>query len=323
MLITPRSWGSPCAAAPSTTALASVLPFLALLFGAAALAYGGVFVRQSELPPTASAVYRVALAAPILFWVSIWFPATPGQPGQASRRELVEGRVRLMAVGLIFSGNLALYHWSIALTTLANAALLANLAPVFVVLGSWLVFDQRVGARFLVGMCTALLGAVVLIGARVDLGAAHVIGGVLGLITAVFYGAYLLAVSRVRAHFATSTVMAWSSLGTFVVLLPITLALGESVVPRTMHGILVLIALALISHVGGQGAIAYALAHLPAGLSSITLLIQPVFAAVFGWLLLGEEPRLTEFIGGAVVLAGIVMARRASQAERALQGERK
>ncbi len=286
------------------------VPVLALLFGAAALAYGGIFVRQSELGPTASAVHRVGLAVPLLLLFRLVMPAPPPVPGAAQERS--RRRLRLILVGFIFSGNLALYHWSIMLTTLANAALLANLAPLFVVLGSWLVFGKRFTRTFVVGLVATLAGTAMLIGARVDPGTTHVLGGVLGIVTAAFYGAYLLAVNRVRAYFDTATVMMWSSVGTFLVLLPIAPTLGESLIPHTLHGAWNLLALALISHVGGQGSIAYALAHLPAAMSSVTLLIQPVMAAAFGWALLGEEPRLAEYVGGLVVLAGIVIARLGS-----------
>jgi len=283
----------------------SVLSFLALVLGAGALALGGVFLRHSELPPTASAVYRVALAIPVFLLLDRLSargeaPGTPAIP------------VRLVLVGFIFSGNLALYHWSMTLTTLANANLLANLAPIFVVLGARLLLGKRFKPGFLVGMLCALAGAFVLIGHRLDFGSRHMAGNLLGLLSAVFYGAYLLAVSLVRAQYRTMTVMAWSSVGTLVVLLPLTLARGESLVPQTLHGVLKLVALALVSHVGGQGLIAYALARLPAALSSITLLVQPVIATVLGGWLFHEYLSPVEFAGAVVILAGIVIARRFS-----------
>lgn len=283
----------------------SVLSFLALVLGAGALALGGVFLRHSELPPTASAVYRVALAIPVFFLLDRLSargeaPGTPAIPA------------RLVLVGFIFSGNLALYHWSMTLTTLANANLLANLAPIFVVLGARLFLGKRFKPGFLVGMLCALAGAFVLIGHRLDFGSRHMAGNLLGLLSAVFYGAYLLAVSLVRAQHRAMTVMAWSSVGTLIVLLPLTLARGESLVPQTLHGVLMLVALALVSHVGGQGLIAYALARLPAALSSITLLVQPVIATVLGGWLFHEYLSPVEFAGAVVILAGIVIARRFS-----------
>ena len=57
---------------------------------------------------------------------------------------------------------------------------------------------------------------------------------------------------------------------------------------------------------------AYAFAHLPASLSSVSLLIQPVMASLFAWRLFGEAIGVTQFVGGAIVLAGIWIARRGS-----------
>lgn len=290
----------------------SLFSFLALVLGAGALALGGVFLRHSELPPTASAVYRVALAIPVFFLLDRLSARHEARHEPAGATGAPAMPVRLVLVGFIFSGNLALYHWSMTLTTLANANLLANLAPIFVVLGARLFLGKRFKPGFLFGMLCALAGAFVLIGHRLDFGSRHMAGNLLGLLSAVFYGAYLLAVSLVRAQHRTMTVMAWSSVGTLIVLLPLTLARGESLVPRTLHGVLMLVALALVSHVGGQGLIAYALARLPAALSSITLLVQPVIATVLGGWLFHEYLSPVEFAGAVVILAGIVIARRFS-----------
>jgi drug/metabolite transporter (DMT)-like permease len=59
--------------------------------------------------------------------------------------------------------------------------------------------------------------------------------------------------------------------------------------------------------------IAYALAHLPAGFSSVSLLFQPVMAAVFAWVLLAEPLVALQIAGGVVVLVGIWLARRGSR----------
>ncbi len=70
--------------------------------------------------------------------------------------------------------------------------------------------------------------------------------------------------------------------------------------------------LALVTQLLGQGLIAYAFAHLSASLSSVSLLIQPVMASIFAWLLFGEAIGGAQFIGGAVVLAGIWIAKKGS-----------
>jgi drug/metabolite transporter (DMT)-like permease len=92
----------------------------------------------------------------------------------------------------------------------------------------------------------------------------------------------------------------------------VALAAGEPMLPATAHGWLVLVGLALVSHAAGQGLIAYALAHLPAAFSSVSLLFQPVMAALFAWLLLAEPLVAVQVAGGVVVLLGIWLARRGS-----------
>jgi drug/metabolite transporter (DMT)-like permease len=106
--------------------------------------------------------------------------------------------------------------------------------------------------------------------------------------------------------------MAVTTTITALILLPVAVASGEMLLPEGAPGWLKLLGLAWISHAAGQGLIAYALAHLPAGFSSVGLLFQPVMAALFAWVLLGEPLVALQFAGGAVVLAGIYVARKGS-----------
>jgi drug/metabolite transporter (DMT)-like permease len=199
------------------------------------------------------------------------------------------------------------------LTSVANSTLLANVAPIVVTLVSWLVFGQRFSGTFLAGLGVALAGAGILMGRSLTVGLDHLAGDALGLVTALFYGGYILSVGRLRAGFSTATIMTWSGVVTALALLPVVLASGESLLPHSGHGWAVLAALALISHAAGQSLIAWALAHLPAAFSSVSLLAQPAAASVFAWLLLGEALGLWQAIGATVVLAGIALARRGSR----------
>jgi len=132
-------------------------------------------------------------------------------------------------------------------------------------------------------------------------------------VTAMFYAWYILAVKGLRDRgAATLQVMAVTSTLTAVILLPVALASGEQMLPASVFGWWILLGLALISHAAGQGLIAYALAHLPAPFSSVGLLLQPVVAAFFAWVLLSEPLVALQIAGGLVVLAAIWLARRAS-----------
>jgi drug/metabolite transporter (DMT)-like permease len=58
--------------------------------------------------------------------------------------------------------------------------------------------------------------------------------------------------------------------------------------------------------------LAYGFAHLPAALSSVSLLLQPMLAAIYAWALLGEAVGAVQMLGGLVVLASIYLAKRGS-----------
>jgi drug/metabolite transporter (DMT)-like permease len=302
---------------PPAGRLAERAPSLALpalLAGALAIAFAPIFVRASELGPSATAFWRLAFALPALFLWARFEPAgarARRRPGEAGTG--LADLARLSVPGLFFAADLAVWHWSIHHTSVANSTLLANFAPIFVTLASWMLWGERFSMTFIAGLALALGGAVVLMGQSLSLGGGTLFGDALGLLTAVFYAGYILSVGRLRAEFSTATLMAWSGVVTAAALLPIALVSGEGLVASTARGWAVLLGLALLSHVAGQSMIAYALAHLPAALSSVGLLLQPAAAAILAWALFGEALGPLQAAGAAVVLAGIFLAKKGSR----------
>jgi drug/metabolite transporter (DMT)-like permease len=284
------------------------LAIYALFTGGVAIGCVPIFVRLSQVGPSATAFWRVIMALPVfLAWMYL-----ERRKGVTRRpREAVEYAL-MAAAGLFFAADLTVWHWSIKLTSVANATLLANFAPIFVALGGWLLYRQRVSLRFVIGMLTALAGTVFLVGRSFSLSSQHLLGDILGLVAAVFYSGYILTVKRLREDFSAPTTLAYSGVVACIVLLAISLATQEVLIPATPAGWLDLFGLAWFAHVGGWGLITYALAHLPAAFSSVGLLIQPVVAALLALLMLGEPLGMAQVAGGALVLAGIIIARRAT-----------
>jgi drug/metabolite transporter (DMT)-like permease len=177
----------------------------------------------------------------------------------------------IVLAGLAFTGDLFFWHLSILNTTVANATFFATTAPVFVILVSWLVLRQRIASATVAGLLFCLLGGGALIGQSLQVDPARIRGDLYGIATALFFGLYFLAVGRAREA--------------------------------------ALAAMALISHAGGQGLLAVALGRLPPIFSSLVIFLEAVAAAVFGWLILNEALTLVQALGGALILAGIWVAR--------------
>src|SRR5687768_11387362 len=200
----------------------------ALLVGAACIALSPIFVRLSEAGPTATAFWRVALAVPLL-WVLLAFSS--GSKSTSGKWPL------LAAAAFAFAGDLAFWHTSIQLTSVANSTLLANLASLFVTLAAWIFLRQRPSRMFLAGLGAALFGVTLLVHTSLEFSPTGLAGDALGVVTAMFYAGYILAVKGLRDRGVTALyVMALTSSITALLLLPLALATGERFFPASAAG---------------------------------------------------------------------------------------
>jgi drug/metabolite transporter (DMT)-like permease len=284
---------------------AAELNALAALFaGALAIGSSGIFVRLSQTGPTATAFWRGLLALPLL---AAWaFLERRPQSAPAQDRGSWRDPMFLWA-GVFFAGDLALWHWSLILTSIAASTLEANCAPMLVTLLAWLLWGERPRLWFLVSIALAFGGMLLILAPKLTGGGHALTGDLLGLGTACFYAGYILVVARLRTRHGAGIVMFASTLVFTVLLLP--LALTQKFLPDDARGWWLLIGCAVTAQVLGQGLIAYALALLPATFGAVGLYAQVLAAALYAWLLLGERLAPIQMAGGAVVLAAIALAR--------------
>ena len=281
------------------------------------LSFTPILFRWSELGPSATAFYRALLTIPVFVgWVAI-------ERRRANRLEFARPSFRradgwLMAFGgAVFAANISAYAWAVHLTSIANASLLSNLAPIFVSLASFLLFGERVSRGFIAAMAAAILGVAILTSNKLGIDAGQVWGDGLGVFSSIAFAAYLMAIGRLRLRQRSSTVMAGSVAVTALCLLALAAVSGESLLPKTLYGWADLLALALVSHALGQGLLTVALAHVSATFSAVSLLALPVTAALYGWLIFGEPLAVNQAIGAPIVLASILAARLAAMPARA------
>jgi len=300
----------------ATAARPELAALLALFAGALAIGTSGIFVRLSETGPTATAFWRGALALPFL---AVWVLLEPHRGGTAPHTPLPRPPAPryeplFLWAGVFFAGDLALWHGSLLLTSIAASTLEANLAPIFVTLAAWALWGERPRLGFVLALGGAVLGMLLILAPKLGGGAHALAGDALGLGTALCYAGYILAVARLRTRHSTGVVMFNTTLVFTVLLLP--LALTQKLLPATLHGWLLLLGYALAAQVVGQSLIAYALAHLPATFGAVGLYVQVIAAAVYAWLLLGERLAPVQILGAVIVLGAIALARTA-QAPRA------
>ena len=291
---------------------AFALPFAALVVGAVAMGSSPIFVRLADVGPFTSAFWRMALAIPVLwFWLKAEASRAP-VPALVPARDwqLIAG------IGFLFAGDLFFWHLAIVNTSIANATLLATMTPLAVVFGAWMFLNEKITPGILTGVASGVLGALLLVGASQTFQPENVYGDISGLITACFFGSYFLSVAYARRRMSAAQVMFYPAIVSAGFLLAAALLLEDQLLPQSLEGVAALCALALISHVGGQGLTAYALGHLPAVFSSLVMFIEVLAAASMAWAILSEQVTVWQLGGGLLILAGIYAARPNREKER-------
>ena len=281
--------------------------FPALLIGSSLLAFGPWLVRLSGVGPVAAGFWRLALALPFLFAIA----RATGQPVHWPGRKLA--LITLFAA-FFFAADLAAWHTGIHMTKLGNATLFGNTSSlIFALWGLWLA-RRRPSAMQAAALGLAALGAALLMGSSAELSARNVKGDLLALLAGLLYTGYLIAVQRARRSLQALPMLFIASAFGAGMLIPVSLALGEQVIPADWTFVLIL---ALSSQVLGQGLLVYAIGSISPLVVGLTLLTQPAISALVGWLAYGEMLRPLDWIGAAAIAAALVLVRLPEKGLRA------
>lgn len=294
--------------------------FLFLLLGVACLASGGIWVKLSEVGPIATAFYRIAIAMPIALIWAIFSMAPRPRNGLLN---VPRGDFLLLSVaGAFLAFDLILWHMSFHHTTVANANLLANLVPFVVVPVSWFLFGDRPTPVFLFGLFFTVAGVALLMAGKITPSLDNFFGDALAIATALFYGLYLVTVRQLRERYNAGDILFWSGFSSLVILFVTAAFWEKTLVPQTVNGYFILIFLAMLSHVGGQGLIAVSFGKLSTNFASVAVLMQPVIAAFYALLIFSEKLSLLEIIGAGIVLVGVYVAKIGSDTSEKIVLER-
>jgi drug/metabolite transporter (DMT)-like permease len=284
------------------------LAYLALLAGILCIAWSAIFVRWTDIPGPASAFYRLLIPALVLAPTWLMDRKKP----RVNRRTLAI----ICIGGFFFALDLAFYNTSILRTSAANATLLGNNTPIFVGLITWLVFRRRPSGAFWLGLALAVLGSLVIVWGDLSRGAHLGWGDAMALAASACFAVYLIATEQVRGHTGTLVFLRLAIASSTVFLLAGNLLLRVPLGIPSGKSFAALLGLGLVSQLGGYLALTYAMGHLPATVTSVSLLSQGPLTALLAAALLREPLTTPLLIGGALVLSGIGLANRLKSPEQ-------
>jgi drug/metabolite transporter (DMT)-like permease len=270
-----------------------------MLGGAVAIGFAPIGLRLSHFGPQATAFWRFAFALPMLAGLIY---ALGGRLGRPSLYAIVSG--------LFFGVDVALWHASLGLTSVANATFLVNLGSASVGLIAWVVLKERPHRIWLVAAPIALVGALMLSRGAAATTASSLQGDLLALAGAVMVGLSIFFTKLARRVETGLQVLFWATVAEAVVAASASGLTHESLIPPDASWFVMPLLLAVIAHATGQALISVGIGRTPAATAGLLLLVQPVTSAMFAWRLFGEALTLVQIAGAALILVGVWLAGR-------------
>ena len=269
------------------------------MIGVVAIAWSAIFVRWAPIPGPASAFYRILIAGALLWPYLLLRHRDTLRMSQRSLWMAMLG-------GVFFAGDLACYNTAVLHTSAANAVLLSTNAPIVVGVLSWVVLGRAPRPMFWLGLAIATSGSLLIVSRDLVQGASFGRADFLAIATSIFFGGYLMVTEHVRNQVASLALLGISLFSSMVCLGLFDVVLSISMkVPHDGKVWAGLLGMGIISQLIGYFALTYALGHLPATITSVTLLAQAPVTALLAFLLLAEKYSWLQAAGALLVLAGI------------------
>jgi drug/metabolite transporter (DMT)-like permease len=279
------------------------LLYLSLGVATLAVSWAAIIIRLADADPISTAFYRMFFAALMLAPFSV--PGLKTHLGRLSTRE----RYMLIASGVILGLHFASWITSLKYTTISNSVILVATQPFFVAVMETLLWRDRISRYAFYGMILAFIGMVVIAQSDFRIGGeSHLWGDFLALIGAFCAGAYLLLGRRIRQSLGNRHYVFPVYSIAAVTLLIIAIPVKSPLIGFSATTWLCFVLLALIPTIVGHSLYNYLLKFVRAHLVAVTILGEPIGATVFAAVIFAEYPPLATYIGGTLILSGILLA---------------
>ena len=277
--------------------------FLILSLGAMLIGFAPIFVKWSLLSSSAIAFYRMFLTIPFLFGLN--YLLNGKLKFQVKNKKTI---IYAAFASLAFTTDLTLWHYSMGITSVSNATIIVNSAPIFVAILSFIFFKEKLSKGFVISFLVTYLGIVGLIYYSNNYINGKVLGDILCMIAAFFYAVYLLVIARLGKENSLNIIFYTTLFCCLFSIVPMLIE-GENIFPSSNFEWINLLLLAVLCQLGGQYLITHAIGKISASEGSIGLLMQPITATILAAFLFNEILNITQIIFVFVALFGIYLAR--------------
>lgn len=273
--------------------------YTALITGLLFMSNAAILIKSSEAPGVVTTFYRMSMGAVILV-VPFVFHVFIGK-----KQIPLKGILLAIAAGICFGFDMALWSTGVVASNATLPTLMANMAPIWVGIGSMFIFKEKHKPGFWIGLLLAVSGLPVMFFEDFYSSGNIIKGALLGLGAGLFYGAFYLFSQAGRKLMDTLSYLFITTASSSLVLFILVLVFNYGFTGYPVNTWIIFLALGLGVQVIGWFLINFSQGYLPASIVSPTLLGQPVITALMAALILHEQLTLLHMIGGSFVVAGI------------------
>ena len=279
--------------------------FILLAFGAMLIGFAPIFVKWSMLSSSAIAFYRMFFAIPFLFIFN--YAANKKFSFKVNNKSTI---LYTAFASLAFTTDLTLWHFSMTITSVSNATIIVNSAPIFVAILSFIIFKEKLSKGFLLSFLITYIGIIGLIYFSNNYINGKFLGDLLCLVAAFFYGVYLLIIAKLGKEKSLNIIFYTTFFCCIFSIIPMIIE-GGNIFPASSFEWINLILLAFLCQFGGQYFITHAIGKISASSGSIGLLMQPITATILAVIIFTDQEKLNaiQVIFVLVAMFGIYLAR--------------
>ncbi len=278
------------------------LLYISLGVATLAVSWASIFIKLADADPIATAFYRMAFAVVILAPISL--------PGLIPHLRKLSSRDKglLVLSGVFLGFHFAAWITSLKFTTISNSVIIVATQPFFVAIMEAVFFKEKISRNAVIGMALAFVGMIIIAQSDFNLSGDHFLGDILALIGAITAGGYLMVGRRIRQKLDNRYYILPVYTIAAVTLLLIAFPFHSPMIDYPFKSWIYFFLLALIPTILGHSLYNYLLKYIRAHLVAVTILGEPIGAAVLAAIIFAELPSTATYIGGAMILSGILLA---------------
>jgi len=276
-------------------------PYIPIIIGVISISLSAILVKLAQADAGVIAFYRMLFS--VLIMCPVFFYKYIPEIKELSKRDWIFSLI----AGVFLAAHFILWFESLKYTSVASSTVLVTLQPLFAFVGTYLFFKERLSIKTIISGIIAIMGSVLISWGDFKVNGTALYGDILALIACALITGYLLLGQDVRQRISlvTYTMVVYSS--SAVCIFFYVIVKGESFGPYPTMTWIWFLLLAIIPNLLGHTLFNWAVKWVSTNVISISVLFEPIGAAILAYFVFAEKLIATQIIGGIIVIVGLLL----------------